>query len=566
MCPLIAIILAIPASFGRLILGDNWQASKNVLPMVAAELFFAILATITFAGHRVERAGVRALVIRVIRAPFQIGVVVIFALNFGAQGAATAMAAMSLVGAASWWLSYRNLLASAAMPSKASTPTRSATALRGRVRSRRPLSESIEQISGPATAQGMPQKPRFRAQSSQLSARSSSAAVATEEDAGGTHADRPPWIRRFPVTSLLALQYIALAVWPAWLHHDDAAGFITWIVGTGVIATFLGELIAKIEIRRTPAKGRTFRVTPRAATTITVVGFVALYGSALLGARTFATQLGSTAVNPLARLATPFIPWALVGSGLILCCWVSGTLSRGATLIRLGYATVAYLGYALLIHITAPFAEFVLALTLGALITRLIRIRWLAVGILAALAIWPVVYNLRNASRENLVRIGPYGQTITASQRLREDLLLQPASEYPAPMGIPATTLLQAVHYGVIPSVLDPFPRPDLRTAKELSIATGGSSTNSLTFTLLGNIRAVGGTGTLVLAMGFVGFVVARLARRTTPMRLITVMACAQSVMWIESIYPDNIAAVLQTVVSGFLALLLIAAQRELVR
>ena len=559
--PIVAALLAIPSGLGHILLGTNWTPSRAVLPMIAIEVVFTILGAIPFCGHRVERAGTRALVIRLARAPFHIGAVVASAALFGAIGAAWAMAAMSMLGAVSWWISYRQLLrnGSAEAPEPDSeTPVAQPAMSAQRLRSDRVRHPAFHVNRGHTALLRLWTSRSEYDRNPNLPRKSSP----TIEGVGPTrHQPRPP---RFPMTSLLVLQYGVLAVWPAWRNHNPALSFIVWIVCLGTVASLFGEFLGRtLRIRRSPRR-RTSTVSPRSAAVITIIGFVALFASAAFGARTYAGQVGLTAESPLAKLATPFAPWALVGTGLSLYCWARGSLSRRATLMRIGLAVLGYVGYSLSINITAPLAKFLLAVAIGALITSLVRMRWLLVGLLVAFLIWPTLYNLRNASRQAITASGFYGQTVSASDRLREDILLGLAASYPAPIGIETPSWPTLLRYGAIPSAIDPFHRPDLLTAKQLSVATGGSPTNSMTFTIYGNIRAISGTPALVVVMLALGLMIGRFSTRSTPTRLIVVMATAQSIMWIESMYPDGLSGILQTVVSAWIALLCVAIARQL--
>jgi hypothetical protein len=387
--------------------------------------------------------------------------------------------------------------------------------------------------------------------------------VGVGSDTANSTRKRAGWFARFPVTSLLLIQYGALALWPAWQHSDDHKAFITGIVVGGCGAAFVGEFV----MARVHTGGRTVAqrsiVTPRAARNVTIVGFIGLYGSALFGARTYATQVGITGASPAARALTPLAPWALIGTAFTLYCYAAGLIDRGPALRRVLVACTGYLSYVLIIGITAPLGQFGLAVAAGALIVGLVRPRNLVAVLLLSFMLWPTLFHLRNEARTALVGPAPHGQSVSATQRLREDVFLDVAADYPARMGIRATSALDVVHAGLVPSVIDPFPRPALSTSRQISVATGSVSTNSVTFTFFGNLRAVSGTLAVLLVPMLLGLTVSRLAISVTPLRLTLLMAMVQGVLWIESMYPDGFAGVLQTLVSGAIALGVLSASRS---
>lgn len=401
--------------------------------------------------------------------------------------------------------------------------------------------------------------------------------VARPVTMSGDWQPRPPaiapsrWFARYPVTTLLGLQYGALAVLPAWRNGNPDVGFVVWIVVAGLFSSLVVETLLRplhyVEGRIRPRS----IVTTQAACAVIVIGFIALYGSAALGARTYATQVGSSSSSPLAALATPFTLWTYVGCGFLLYCFARGDVGRRRTLAWLAAAEAAYLGYALYIGITAPFASFSLALATASLLVGLCKPKWLVVGLLAASLAWPTIYQYRNAHRANASVSSLYGQEVSATDRLREDTLLALARHYPASMHIGQPSALDMARYGLVPSAIDPFNRAELATGKTLNAAVGHSATSSLTFTVLGNIRALGGgTAAMMLVVGLLSVVFTLVSRELTPIRLVLVLALTKNLIWVESMYPDGLAGALQAWASGLCALLFIAmlqgARRELGR
>lgn len=100
----------LPDWAGRVLLGDNWAYAAPLIPYLACELWFTIIATVPFAGHRSLRAARRTLIIRSIVAPFRVISVVAAGYFLGAVGAAMAMASLSIVSSVIWWVSYSSLM------------------------------------------------------------------------------------------------------------------------------------------------------------------------------------------------------------------------------------------------------------------------------------------------------------------------------------------------------------------------------------------------------------------------------------------------------------------------
>lgn len=93
-------------SWGIALLGTNWESARPLVPLLAIESLLTVMSLIAFAGHRVERAGSRTLVIG-----FLIGIVRVLALSatghtFGARGAAYVLVLLASLSVIVWWTSY----------------------------------------------------------------------------------------------------------------------------------------------------------------------------------------------------------------------------------------------------------------------------------------------------------------------------------------------------------------------------------------------------------------------------------------------------------------------------
>lgn len=108
--PLAVALPALPDVVGRALLGANWEFARPLLPALAFESVFMVAAMVAFAGHRIEQAATRTLVLGATLGPIRIVAVVGAGHLFGAPGAAWAMAALALCSAGGWWWSYLALL------------------------------------------------------------------------------------------------------------------------------------------------------------------------------------------------------------------------------------------------------------------------------------------------------------------------------------------------------------------------------------------------------------------------------------------------------------------------
>ncbi|MFF5173153.1 hypothetical protein ACFY3U_11000 [Micromonospora sp. NPDC000089] len=107
--PMALAISLLPDEVGRAVIGDNWAVAGPLLPLLGVEAVLVPAALVAFAGHRVHRAGARALLVGAGLGPVRVVVVVSGGLLFGARGAAAALAVMAVVSASCWWLSYLSL-------------------------------------------------------------------------------------------------------------------------------------------------------------------------------------------------------------------------------------------------------------------------------------------------------------------------------------------------------------------------------------------------------------------------------------------------------------------------
>jgi hypothetical protein len=107
--PCLMILSLLPARLGQELLGSTFATARPLIPPLAIEVCAAVIGGVAAAGHRSRAAGRRALTVRLclgIPRPLLVGLT---AVQFGVEGAAWSMAAVSVVNAVAWWLSFANL-------------------------------------------------------------------------------------------------------------------------------------------------------------------------------------------------------------------------------------------------------------------------------------------------------------------------------------------------------------------------------------------------------------------------------------------------------------------------
>jgi hypothetical protein len=157
---------------------------------------------------------------------------------------------------------------------------------------------------------------------------------------------------RFPMTLFLAMEYGLLVIYPAWQHRRPFPSFV-FVVPLVVIAiaAYVEWLAKRLSVRRSTKPFPTSRF----GFGIGLVGVLATLIQSLLGAGTYAVQVGSDSVSPLANIFTPFASLAQIGAALVIYGWYRGTCTRGRALARLGSLVVMQFAIAvLLIGTTAP--------------------------------------------------------------------------------------------------------------------------------------------------------------------------------------------------------------------
>jgi hypothetical protein len=361
---------------------------------------------------------------------------------------------------------------------------------------------------------------------------------------------------RYPVTLLMGLEYVGLALIPAVLNQDYFLPFIASIVVAGLLVTFLVETVFLIG-RHEDSPVRPVRyIKPGVCWTVMLIGSLAHLAATYLGAGTYTTQVGLTVASPLVTLLTPLLPWAIFGCGFALASWRVGMMSRRNLILLLVVAVLFTLAAVVHGGIYAPVMTFGLTLAAGLTLAGFLRSRWLVVGLVIAVLVWPILYSARSNTRQLADTAGLGVASVGAQSRFREDLLLQQAALY-GQLNVPQPAVVDILRYGLIPRFLD-TGRAEVTSAYDLNVAIGGVNTSAQTFTVWGNLYSLnGGYVGVIMYTLLVAIAFSLVARRLTPMRMGLAMLMVSTLLWVESQYPVNVTGLLQGVVSLVVAMLL---------
>jgi hypothetical protein len=96
--------------FGSRLLGDTWPQARPLVPVLAVESILALAATVALAGHRVERAGGRALLLGSLMGVVRVLALTTAGFSLHVRGCAGILVVLALLSALVWWGSYLVLL------------------------------------------------------------------------------------------------------------------------------------------------------------------------------------------------------------------------------------------------------------------------------------------------------------------------------------------------------------------------------------------------------------------------------------------------------------------------
>lgn len=102
----LAVILSIPNSFGRYLLGSNWPGAAGLLVFTAVGMIGIAMAVAPFQGLRILSAGRRILKARAWDAPATLVLSVGGAFLYGVRGAVLGMGLANIVASVAWWYQF----------------------------------------------------------------------------------------------------------------------------------------------------------------------------------------------------------------------------------------------------------------------------------------------------------------------------------------------------------------------------------------------------------------------------------------------------------------------------
>jgi hypothetical protein len=359
-------------------------------------------------------------------------------------------------------------------------------------------------------------------------------------------------IERFPVSMLLGIQLLVMVIIPAVVKETEPLQLILRICAVALaVALYVEALILPLG----PSDRVATPLAVSAARTILAVGIVAVIISNLGGAGSYAVQLGLAERSPFASAATPFTIWMLCGTALILWMYRNEQVDRRQAIGVVFLVCAVSLWEGIYRAILGSSAAFMMTVLVLAIFARLIRVRALIAALMLIPLLWPPIYEFRDS-----IRRGATGGMVQVSadapmERLQLDAQMALIARLtPRPVGLEAPDLLTLVRIGVIPSILDSPDRPPLDTASRLSVALGGSATNSQSATMLGNIYVFEGWPGIVAFAVCVTLVMGFLLRRNNPWAFAGVGLIYWSAISFNASYPDVIPKVLQAIVAMFVA------------
>ncbi len=348
-----------------------------------------------------------------------------------------------------------------------------------------------------------------------------------------------------------------MVVYPAVVHHTRPEGLMIEACAVTVAVAFAVELLLVIVPPR--PKLAPSRLTVRSATAVLAIGAIAEVGLVLAGNASYAAQVAGASRSHVAAVFTPFAPWLTFGGVMFIWLWRQAKASRSMAWLAMGAVLAIELLGLVRTGATAALAASALTFAFVAVVLRLVRLRWVVIAIALIPLLWPPLYNFRNGIRQRQVATYQVGLAPSASQRLREDLNFGRIEYLPVvPDQAIAPSYAALVRFGLLPRAVD-RGRGNLETADQISVAEGGTLTSAATLTSIGDAYAIDGWTGLVIYALMITVVMAVALRRRSLWGYLVAATLVTSAIWIESTYPDLIAAVLQGLVSLAVAAAVVA-------
>ena len=362
-------------------------------------------------------------------------------------------------------------------------------------------------------------------------------------------------IRTFPVTLVMGAQLLAMVVIPAVTKGTEPLGLILAICAVAIASAFYIEILCAPLVVE-PKAPRPIAI--RAAWVVLIVGLVSSVGAALGGRGSYAVQLGLAKESVLVPLFTPFNIWSLFGAALFVWLFRQGRIPRRTAYVAVSLALIVQVYVGLERAILGQAAAFGATLLVLAILSGLIRLRFLLVLVMLIPLVWPTVYEYRDSVRR---QIGGSLSAVSAddpTERLQLDEQMSLLEELaPHRQDLEGPSALTIIRTGLLPRLIDPN-RPPLDTASQLSVATGSAESNSRSATFLGNVFLFTGMwGVMFTGAGLAVMMGMALRRSYSPWALMFVGLVYLTGISFNAAYPKGVVALLQAIESMLVAYLL---------
>ncbi|KWV33684.1 hypothetical protein AWV63_05735 [Micromonospora rifamycinica] len=332
------------------------------------------------------------------------------------------------------------------------------------------------------------------------------------------------WLLRcYPVSFLVLAPYVLMIFPMAVFHRNPDTGFIVLLVGLALAGSFSVESVSLLFGRPDPqwrhgmrqATARYPAIYP-VARLVTVTSIVVDLLGAYLGRGSIVAQIyGEVPDGPMVALTKLFSGWAALGFALLVASHLGGRLSRAKLYGWLAALVASQTIVTLLTALTAPLISFVFFTVAAGAVCGVFRLRYLLLGTVVLVLVWPTMFAYRNGIREEQGIAVDSAVTATDRMRLDRQLTAVEGIEVPVDLGQPGLT--DHLRYGLIPRILD-SDRPALSTGQQINQFLGGGPTSASSFLLLGNIWFFAGpVGVVAVHAFWAGFVALLLRWRARP-------------------------------------------------
>lgn len=382
--------------------------------------------------------------------------------------------------------------------------------------------------------------------------------------------------QRFPTTFTLIAPYILLILPTAFVFGNSDVWFLIGVASFALTGTILGELFG-MKRRRYPVSKSTvaeygpglFWLSFIAIAVSSVVGVAAAYG----GKGSVAVQIGIAEISSgfFGTVDSITAGWSIVGTGMLFAAYVGGQCSRRSFFFVIILMLLAEVIVSFFTQITAPLLSRVILVAMLMLLFGLVGVRVVIAAILAALIIWPIMFDYRNELR---IQEGVgVSEKVDAFDRIRFDLQFSRAQELVVPLDIEVTTHLQhpsaidVLRFGIVPRFLDP-DRKIVSTGQVINVALGGTATSAYTFGPVTTAYVLEGPvylATYYFLLAVIVNLIWRRGMKITPIRLILLALILNGPLGWFSTFPDASIGTVQSLVSAlpFLLILFLIRKRK---